>query len=353
MTGTAVFDHPILSGLFGDEEIAPLLDAEAELRAMLAFESALAEAEADAGLIPHEAGLRIAAACAGFIPDIPTLKEGAARDGVVVPAFVKALRAAVEAPHDAHVHHGATSQDVIDTALTLRLKQVLPVIDHRLEHLVGRFEEIGEKAGDLPLMAHTRMQRALPFTAADKLANWRLPLERCRARLAELQPRLLVVSLGGPVGDRVSFEGLGDRLAEDLAKRLGLHPAPVWHAQRDCIAEFGAWLSLVSGSLGKMGQDVALMAQNEFGEVRLGEGGGSSAMPHKSNPIAAEMLVTLARFNAGLLGALHQALVHENERSGAAWSLEWMVLPQMIMTTAAGLRHAEALAANLTFVPLS
>ncbi|MFC7395741.1 3-carboxy-cis,cis-muconate cycloisomerase [Chelatococcus sp. GCM10030263] len=353
MTGTAVFDHPILSGLFGDEEIAALLNAEAELRAMLAFESALAEAEAAAGLIPHEAGVRIAAACAGFIADIPALKEATARDGVVVPAFVKALRAAVEAPHGDHVHHGATSQDVIDTALALRLKQVLPILDRRLEHLVERLGAIGDKAGDLPLMAHTRMQRALPFTAADKLANWRLPLLRCRTRLDEIKPRLLVVSLGGPVGDRVSFEGLGDRLAEDLAKRLGLAPAPVWHAQRDGIAEFGSWLSLVSGSLGKMGQDIALMAQNELGEVRLGEGGSSSAMPHKSNPIAAEMLVTLARFNAGLLGTLHQALVHENERSGAAWSLEWMVLPQMIMATAASLRHAEALAANLTFVPLS
>ena len=97
---------------------------------------------------------------------------------------------------------------------------------------------------------------------------------------------------------------------------------------------------LLSGTLGKIGQDIALMAQNEVGEVRLATGGGSSAMPHKSNPVPAEVLVTLARFNAGLLGTLHQALVHENERSGAAWTLEWLVLPQMAVATGAGLSKA-------------
>ena len=116
-----------------------------------------------------------------------------------------------------------------------------------------------------------------------------------------------------------------------MAERLDLALRPSWHSQRDRIGEFGSFLSLLSGTLGKIGQDIALMAQNEVGEVQLATGGGSSAMPHKSNPVPAEVLVTLARFNAGLLGTLHQALVHENERSGAAWTLEWMVLPQMVV----------------------
>ena len=135
-----------------------------------------------------------------------------------------------------------------------------------------------------------------------------------------------------------------------MAERLDLRPAPAWHSQRDRIGEFGAFLSLVSGTLGKIGQDIALMAQNEVGAVRLPSGGGSSAMAHKSNPVGAEVLVALARFNAGLLGTLHQALVHENERSGAAWTLEWMVLPQMTVATAAGLQKAQSLVAGMSFV---
>jgi 3-carboxy-cis,cis-muconate cycloisomerase len=106
----------------------------------------------------------------------------------------------------------------------------------------------------------------------------------------------------------------------------------------------------VTGALGKIGQDVALMAQNEVGAAQLASGGTSSAMPHKNNPVAAELMVTLARFNAGMLGSLHQSLVHENERSGAAWTLEWMVLPQMCIATGASLRHAAGLLDNLEFI---
>jgi 3-carboxy-cis,cis-muconate cycloisomerase len=117
------------------------------------------------------------------------------------------------------------------------------------------------------------------------------------------------------------------------------------------MAALAAWLSLVTGSLGKMGQDVALAAQSELGEIRLAGGGGSSAMPHKVNPVGAEALVTLARFNATLLAGMHQSLVHENERSGAAWTLEWMLLPQMLMACAAALRHAQALVGQVAFRP--
>jgi 3-carboxy-cis,cis-muconate cycloisomerase len=147
------------------------------------------------------------------------------------------------------------------------------------------------------------------------------------------------------------LKGQGDAVAASMAAILGLGDAPPWHSQRDRIAELAACLSLLSGSLGKFGQDIALMAQNEIGEVRLARGGGSSAMAHKSNPVAAEVLVALARFNAGLLGTLHQALVHENERSGAAWTLEWMVLPQMVVAAGAGLNRARALVGGMSFAP--
>jgi 3-carboxy-cis,cis-muconate cycloisomerase len=346
----SAFDHPILSALVGDDEIAVAFSVEADVKAMLAFEAALASAEASAGLIASEAAARIVKVCADFSPDVAGLAKGAAQDGVVAPALVKLLRAAVGEPHAGAVHRGATSQDVVDTSLVLRLKSVLGIFETRLDRLIATLRTMESEQGAVPLMGRTRMQRALPIRAGDKLRNWREPLERHRLRLSEIKPRLLVVQFGGAVGTRDGLEGKGETIAAGLARRLELGDGPCWHAQRDSLAELASWLSLVAGSLGKIGQDVVLMGQNEIGEVKLAEGGGSSAMPHKSNPVRAEVLVALARFNAGLLGAEHQALVHENERSGAAWTLEWLTLPQMVAATGASLRHAAALCQGLRFV---
>jgi 3-carboxy-cis,cis-muconate cycloisomerase len=340
----------LLHALVGDEEIGAFFSKEAELFAMLEVEETLAIAAAASGLIDHGAARRISEACRAFRPDWDRLAQGLAQDGVVVPEFVKQLRSAVGEMDGKAVHLGATSQDIVDTGLILRLKAVIEVFLRRLDDLLQSLEGLRARDGSVRLMAHTRMQRALPFTAADKIDNWLQPLERHKEVLRDLMPRLLVVQLGGPVGTRVELKGHGDAVADAMAERLGLGFTPPWHSQRDRIGEFGSWLSLVSGTLGKIGQDVALMAQNEVGEARLATGGGSSAMPHKSNPVPAEVLVTLARFNAGLLGALHQALVHENERSGAAWTLEWLVLPQMVVATGAGMNLARRLLGNLTFL---
>ena len=346
----SAFDHPVLGALLGDAETARFFSFEADLAAMLAFETALAQAQAALGLIPPDAARRIAETCLDFAPDRSRLAAGAARDGVVAPALVALLREAVGAPHAVFLHKGATSQDVIDTSLTMRLKGVCALLEARLERLIDILDGLATRDGAIPLMAHTRMQRALPFTAADKLRAWRAPLRRALVRLAELKPRLLAAQFGGPIGARGDLEGKGDAVAAELASRLGLADGPCWHVERDAIGEFASWLSLVAGALGKLGQDAALMAQNEIGEVRLGGGGGSSAMAHKSNPVGAEVLVTLARFCAGQLGTLHQALVHENERSGAAWTLEWLVLPPMVAATGAALRRATTLCEGMRFV---
>jgi len=345
--------HPVLQALVGDEAVASLFSDEAELSALLEVESALARAQAGAGLIDTEAARTIAEACRAFRPDWNKLAEGLAQDGVIVPAFVRQLRAAAGEAHANAVHLGATSQDIIDTALVLRLKSVIEIFGRRLDGLISALRDLRAREGGVTLMAHTRMQQAVPFTAADKIDTWLQPLERHAESLESLAPRLLVVQLGGPVGTRKEMKGHGDAVADAMADTLGLGYGPSWHSQRDRIGEFAAFLSLLSGTLGKLGQDLALMAQNEVGEVRLPSGGGSSAMPHKSNPVQAEVLVTLARYNAGLLGTLHQALVHEGERSGAAWTLEWMVLPQMAVASAAGLSKAQALVAGMSFLPSS
>lgn len=341
----------LLGALVGDGEVAALFSDEAELAAMLRVEEALAQAQAEIGLIGEDAAFRVVEACRTFVPDWNGLATGMSRDGVVVPELVRQLRQAVGEPHERAVHLGATSQDVVDTGLVLRLRDLAALLSGRIAALVETLRLLKRRDGDVGLVAHTRMQQALPFTAADKLDTWIQPLERHEEALREMEPRLLTLQLGGPIGNRGSFHGHGDALADALAERLGLAFAPAWHSQRDRIGAFAGWLSLVSGTLGKIGQDIALMAQNEVGQVRLASGGGSSAMPHKSNPVQAEVLVALARFNAGLLGTLHQALVHENERSGAAWTLEWLILPRMAETTGAGLAKAQALADGLRFVP--
>ena len=180
------------------------------------------------------------------------------------------------------------------------------------------------------------------------MAGWLAPLLRHRQRLAELLPRLLVVQLGGAAGNLAALGDRGVEVMEDLARELGLACPPMpWHSQRDGLIELAGWLSLVTGSLGKLGQDVLLLAQNEVGELREADGGGSSTMPQKSNPIRSETLVTLARSNATLVSGMHQAALHAHERDGAAWQLEWTILPDMVLATGSALGHARALVTTL------
>ncbi|MBU1312384.1 MAG: 3-carboxy-cis,cis-muconate cycloisomerase [Alphaproteobacteria bacterium] len=345
MTPSA-FSHPYLCGLLGDEETARQFSAEAEIAAMLGFELALANAEAAAGLIPVAAAERIGAVCGSFVPDMEALRAGAAKDGVVVPELVRQLKAAVGADAGQDVHMGATSQDVIDTALMLRLQRVCALFVRRLGALDHLFQNLDGSFGSRALMGHTRMQAAIPITVADRIRAWREPLQRHRGRLEAFSVEGFAVQFGGAAGtlDRLGDKGVAIRHA--IAKELGLADVPQWQSQRDCLAEFGGILSLVSGSLGKFGQDVALLAELG-GEIELAGGGGSSAMSHKQNPVAAEVLVSLARFNAVQISGLHQSLVHEQERSGAAWTLEWLILPQMAVATGATLRIAAELVRNI------
>ncbi|HTH96220.1 MAG TPA: 3-carboxy-cis,cis-muconate cycloisomerase [Stellaceae bacterium] len=344
----ALFEHPYLSRLLGDDEVARFFTAEADLDAMLAFEAALAEAEGAEGVISAEAANAIRAGLSRFRADIPDLALGVSQDGVVIPNLVAQIRAAIGEPHARSVHKGATSQDVIDSSLFMRLKKVATILDHRLAGVIGQIEALNARMGERVLMGHTRMQRARPISVAHKLAGWHDPLVRHRERLAELTPRAFTVQFGGAVGNRAELGDKAGGVVDRLADILDLPRASrARHVERDGIADFASWLSLVAGSLGKIGIDVALMAQNEVAEVKLATGGKSSAMPDKSNPVPAETLVTLARFNATLVAGMHQSLVHENERSGMAWTLEWMLLPQMAVATGAALRTAAELLAAM------
>ncbi|WP_062207389.1 3-carboxy-cis,cis-muconate cycloisomerase [Aureimonas sp. AU12] len=344
-------DRPLAHAFASDAAIAAQFSMQAEIAAILEFEAALAEAQAELGIFSLEAGVAIREAVGrmGKALDHDDLRRGFARDGVVVPALVRQLREAVGAPHAASVHKGATSQDAIDTGLMLRLKPVVALLGERLDALLARLDAWTAEQGDSPLMAHTRMQAALPFTVAAKLATWRRPLLAHRARLAALPASTLAVQLGGPVGDGSSFGPQAAELSAALARRLALADAAPWHSDRTRILDIAQALAVLTGTLGKIGQDAALLAQSEVGALQLLGGGGSSAMAHKQNPVGAEVLVALARLNAGLAGTMQQAMIHENERSGAAWTLEWFVLPPMAEAAGAGLRLADALLTGARF----
>ncbi len=333
--------------LLGDPETEPLFSPESDVAAMLRFEAALAEAEASEGVIPPEAARAIGAAISGLRPDPDALAAGLERDGVAVPDLVRQVRAAVGEPHAAAVHRGATSQDVVDTSLVLRLGPFLDLLEARLRATVARLDDLSRRHGANALTGRTRMQDALPIRAADRLAAWRDPLAGHLDRLSSLRPRLLVVQFAGAVGTLGDLGPAGPAVRARLAARLGLgDPGRSWHSDRTTLVGFGQALALLAGSLGKIGQDVALMAM-AGDEIRLSGGGGSSAMPHKRNPVRAEVLVALARQAAILAGGLGQALVHEQERSGAAWTLEWLLLPDLCLGAGAATRQAEALVGEI------
>ncbi len=343
----SAFDHPVLAGLVGDDAVASHFTVEAEIEAMLAFELALARAEEEAGLVPAGTTQALEQTCEGFQPDLEALRSATARDGVCVPELVRQLRRAAGDPHAPNIHFGATSQDVVDTALVLRLKPVLADFGVRLDTQAQAFEALDARFGERRLMAQTRMQRALPIRCTDRIAAWRRPLQTLADDLPALEERVLCLQFGGAVGTLDRLADKGPAVAAKLAAALELRNAGCWHTDRTPLAELAGWLARLTGVLGKFGQDVALMAQNEVATIRLAGGGGSSAMPHKQNPVAAEVLVTLARFNATQIAGMHQALVHENARSGAAWTLEWMLLPQITVAAAAALSTATRLVADI------
>lgn len=341
----------LYSRLLGDPEMAALMGDDAAIAAMLRAEAALARAQATLGIIPKDTAAAIARAAETLHPDPAALAPGVARAGIATQPVIAALKQAAGADAD-WVHFGATSQDIVDTGLMIQLQQALALLRSRLAGLAALLALKAQEFADLAIPAHTRFQIAAPTTLGAKIAIWRAPLTRDLDRLEQILPRLLNVSLYGAAGTSAALGPQADALRHAMAAELGLSaPDTPWHTTRDGIAELGGWLSLVTGSLGKMGADLVLLAQSEVAEVFAGSGGASSTMPQKSNPVAAETLVTLARLNAADLGGLHQALIHAQERDGAALGIEWVLLPAMLERTAASLRIAAELAQTLRADP--
>jgi 3-carboxy-cis,cis-muconate cycloisomerase len=334
----------MFSALFSDPEMRALFSDEAAIAAMLKVEVALAKVQARNGLIPQTAYRQIADGLADFAPDPAGLSQDTAQFGVPLPALLKVARTVIGEAGRHYLHWGPTSQDIVDTALVLRLREAIGLLEEGIVTLQEAMEALASAHATTLMVARARWQQAVPTTLGYKISLWAEPIRRHLVRLAQIKPRLLVLSLGGAAGTLAAVGAKGPRVARQLAGELDLEmPATPWHSQRDGVAEFAGWLSMLTGSLGKIGQDLLLMAQSEVAEVGFSSGGGSSTMPQKSNPIGAEVLVTFSRLNAGLLGILHQAQIQEHERGGSGWMLEWTTLPQMVMAAAGALKHADLL----------
>lgn len=297
--------------------------------AMLRFEAALAKAQAQCGLVPATAAGVIGGCCDVERFDVQAIARGSARAGSVAIPLVKALRERVEQvdPQAADfVHFGSTSQDVIDTASALVTRGVLDLVEADLDRAIDALLVLAERYAAAPMLARTLGQPASVTSFGWKCAQWAAPLVRCRRRLRGTAAQALAVQLGGAVGTRAQMQGKGPEVARLVAKELGLATPPAaWHTQRDAWVALGCEAGLMVGSLGKIAKDLSLLGQWEVAETSEAPEpgrGGSSAMPHKRNPVASMVALAAAQRAPHHVAALLAAMPQEHERALGTWQAE-------------------------------
>ena len=339
----------IFSKYLSSEKMQAVVSDEALIEKMIAFETGLARAQQKLGMIPSLSADDVIKVLNTTKVKPQDLAEGTLRNGVPVVPLLSLIKEKLKEESKAFLHYGATSQDTLDTAQILIVSDAVRLLSKMLDDFKNSLEMLDKNYGNTRCMARTRGQLAAPITFGLRIKSWMQPINRQQQRLKELSVRLLKIQLGGAVGDLSVFKTGGQKLVEELASQLGLASSTPWHSQRDVLAEFGNWLAMTSGVVGKMGADILVMSQNEIAEVEeLSKGGGkSSSMPHKNNPVLSEAMVALANLNSSLQSRMLQALVHENERDATAWILEWETLRQMLLYTAAGLSHAAKVSSEM------
>ena len=324
------------------------------LAAMLAFESALAAAQAEEGLIPEASARAIATACERVTFDVDALVAEAKRSATLVVPFVKTLRAAVATVDRAavqHVHFGATTQDVLDSAMVLCIRPCLEEADRSLDGAVRALARRAEEHRATPMLGRTLMQPAVAMSAGVKIGRWAAALAADRERLAEAQGAALVVQWGGPIGTQQGLGVRGVAARKRLARRLGLDDAASWQAHRNTWIDLLDRVGLAVLTAGKIARDIALLMQPEVGEMRESppqEGvGASSAMPHKRNPVACAHALAAATRMPGLLATLHAASVSEHERALGGWQAELALVPDIVSALGSCLDFLDTIAASL------
>ena len=345
---------PLFAPLFSSAAMRAVCDDAAYLQHMLDFEATLARAEAAVGVIPASAVAPIAQACKAEAFELSALAEAATRSGNLAIPLVKALTAAVaKADADAarYVHWGATSQDVIDTAVMLGLRAAIDALLTDLDRAIAGFAGLARQHRDTAMVARTWLQHALPMPFGLKLAEYAAALHRSRTRLRRLRAEGLALQFGGAAGTLAALGDNGLAVAEKLATELKLPlPDAPWHTHRDRIAEAASVFAILTGSCGKIARDVSLMMQTDVAEAfePSGEGrGGSSTMPHKRNPVAAATALAAAGMAPNLAATIFAAQVQDHERSAGPWHAEWPTLPTLQLVTSGALAATVDLAEGL------
>lgn len=346
----SVFDSLIFNRLFPTGETARLFSDTAEVRAMLLVEGALAKVQGAQGIIPDLSAQAIHRATMELQIDPGALSNPTGENGVSVPGLLAAFREAMNAPeHAQYLHWGATSQDIIDTGLMLRLRQALGHCEAHLHSILNGLAELAEAHADLPMAARTYGQHATPTSFGAIVSDWGWPLLDLLSELDALRPASLWVSLSGAAGTASALGPKARQTRAELATALGLQdPGRSWHTDRGPILRLASWMGRVCVVLAKMGEDLIALTQTGIGEVELGKAGASSTMPQKQNPVAPSALVALSAQVQGQLSVLLTNAAHRYQRDGAAWFAEWAVLPQIVLGTAAALETAQKLVPNLS-----
>ena len=339
----------LLDPLFGADRVNARLDEAAWVAALIAVEVALAHAAADEGLVPKAHADLIEAAAATVQIDTAALGRAAVAGGNPVIPLVRLLReAAGEAGPS--VHHGATSQDVMDTATVLLTGWAGEVL---VDDLLGAADAAAALAAahrDTPMIARTLGQQAVPTTFGLVAAGWCAGLDRARSGLSAVLAAL-PAQLGGAAGTLAGLHPRGPAVAAAFARRLALAEAPPWHTERSRIGELAGALAVAAGACAKPATDVVLLSANEVGEVSEAVPGDSSSMPHKRNPIAAITARAAARRVPGLAATLFAAADHEHQRAAGAWHTEWPTLTDLLGATGGAASRLRVSLTGLTVHP--
>ena len=335
----------IFEGFLSTSETLGAFSDRAFVDAMLRFEAALARAQAAEGLIPESAAHSIVSSCKVELFDVAKIVRESGRAGSVAIPLVKALREAVglfNAEAAPFVHFGSTSQDVIDSAMALVTREAVALVEADLAKAADALLRLAVAHAETPMLARTLMQPASVTSFGFKCAGWAAPLVRSRIRLRDAARHALQLQLGGAVGTLAQMKGQGAAVRKRMAKELGLgDPGATWHTQRDEWVALGCELGLITGSLGKIAVDIALLGQYEVGEVAEPSEpgrGGSSAMPHKRNPVASMVAIAAAHRAPQRVAALLGAMPQQHERALGAWQAELAEWPQLLMSAHGSVR---------------
>lgn len=348
-------DFNIQAHIFSTPEGLAIFDEKRRFQRWLDFESALAFAQGELGIIPTEAALAIQNKAAIEHLDMEAVRQEYTTNRNSLVPIVKALRTAC-GPYADFVHHGATTQDAIDSGQALELKEVIALIERDLKQITDRLLSLSTEHRNLPMIGRTHSQQAIPISLGLKFAIWLLEFSRHHDRLKELKNRVLTGQLGGAVGTMSALGKQGREVAALTMKRLGLQTSITpWHTARDTCAETGAFLAMLSMTSAKIANEVFQLGKTEIMELRepapFGKQSGSSTMPHKRNPVLCERIVVLSSHVKAMSQVLMEAMLHENERDPRALWSEWLAMPQACIYTLTALDYLKTIIMSLEIFP--